>query len=427
VRTSGIAGPGEGEGEDRLRAASRPTCPTVRAAVGWAVLVAIAVGPPALAAGGGQEPSGESRRARVEVTGTPAGPETLTAGLVAAARLAVPALATARVTLASTWPPLRPLPPGAREDVGIVVGTREPPPVAVGIPATLTNVAAPWEDAQALLQSNRPEVVTAAGPLYRAELSSGETARLVYHHQNGSEERPMDMVVTLANPTDSPARLWAAWGEGIDPDPTMAGHRGTRAFLEQYWHRAGVILSLPPRSTVVLERAEVPPRSVASGILQVAVLDGAWTRIAVDARRAREAGARSVEARSGAPETWQGPRGGAQLRRIASYTVGGPAAFMTVGDGSGSVYGVVHQFDLRLVNRLAAPATVSLVMHAGAGPARGTFLLDGTIVDTPLVTPGQPYTLATLSLGPRTERLLTVATMPEGGSSYPVILEAGPP
>lgn len=329
-------------------------------------------------------------------------------------------------------PPLVPLLPGTRVLRGVVFEAPGPGlfPQDYGVPIRITNVALPWSDAQTLLLSNSPETVSRGRILYRAIVDDGQTVRLVFHHKNGSRRRPMTFTVAVANPTESDLTLWVSSGIGGPvPDELGAGHQAARDFLEQYWDRAGFLLHRPARAAQALVVERVPPLAVVSGVLQLALVEGARLDLTVAARFGGEREAAAP------PPAVQGDEEGSpappQVAGVASYVAGGPAALLTVRVSREAAprgtYGVVSTFAVRLSNPLPVPVEARLTMHANGGPARGTFRIGDRVVDTPLVVPHMPRTLATLRLAPGAVRTLVVFSMAESGSSYPVLLVLGPP
>lgn len=408
-----------------------------------ALLLAVALLTPA-AAGGALPPPGVPASLRVEVTGSPAPVETLVGGLVAAARARLPGAQRARVALAAVWPPLSALPPASRVDAGATFelwGPDDAPPLGYALPVTITNVALPWTDAQALLVSNDPETVTGSGTLYRVAIAAAPV-RLVYHHQNGDPRRPLRLAATLENPTAAPAVVWATVGSGgPSGDELGAGHDAARAFLVQYAHRARFRLDIPAGGRADLASYDLPPHAIASGVVQLTPVEGTDLDLVLTARRFGEPASVGVDVAS-APEDrvhQRGVFGAPEVYRALSYAVDGPDAFMVLGDPGDALrpagesgtplrgnYGVVYTFDVRLENATSHPAAPALVLHAEGGPVRGTFLVDGAPVEVPPVLPNRPRVLATVDLPPHTRRALRIVTMPESGSSYPALLTLGP-
>jgi hypothetical protein len=122
-----------------------------------------------------------------------------------------------------------------------------------------------------------------------------------------------------------------------------------------------------------------------------------------------------------------------------TYTVGGPFAQMELAvdadllhEGQTGMllqgnYGVVYRFNVDVSNPTETPATAALVLHADGGQARGTFLVDDQLIESPLVQPRAPQVIFSTKLAPQSRRMMHILTVPESGSNYPVRLTLGTP
>jgi len=122
--------------------------------------------------------------------------------------------------------------------------------------------------------------------------------------------------------------------------------------------------------------------------------------------------------------------GNAQL----NYTVGGDDADLVLGDTDPTPpnvnpssdghdygdYGVVHTIDVTLANPGSTPAAAYLFLQPLAGPARGSFLIDGNLVDVGCVRVPSRYQVTAFELSPGQTSHTVVQTMTDGGSFYPV-------
>jgi hypothetical protein len=402
------------------------------------VLVALLAGIP----GEAQVPAPPGTPLAVRVTGTPVLPDTLRLAIATAARLASVAPPFARIEVHGTRPPLAPLaaPADATLEATLAISLPGAPPARRVVPVAVTPVVLPWSDAQALFVSNSPETLPFGKVLYAGSLARAQTVRLLYHHQNGSQSRRMTIRVDLSNPTRSPVTLWVTAGSGgPSPGELAAGHEAAKSFLEQYWDRSGFVLTLPPTTTVPLLVHDLPPRDIASGVVQASLLEGAHLNVEVVARAEGEPEPPPL---SFAPDADLEHQRGAfprpQVTRSLSYTVGGPGAEMVLGADADLLpearsrtplqgnYGVTYWFAVEIANPTLLPAAVALVMHADGGPARGTFLVDGQVVDGPPVLPRAPRILTTVHVPPLARQLVRIGTMPESGSNYPVRLTLEP-
>jgi len=402
-----------------------------------AIAVACALVGQGSAAGTAQPSPAPTGALRVNVTGGPAPVATLRLAIATAVRAALPEARNAEITVLSTTPPASPLDVDANTTVRATVAISAPPrPRQVRmLPVTLVNEIAPWSDAQVLLVSNSPETLPFGKVLYNGSLASGQVARLLYHHQNGSTTQRMTITVALSNPTRSAITLWVN-GTGAGPTTTelASGHAAARGFLEQYWRHAGFFVEIPANTTLPLLVQDLPPRGIVSGIAQLALVDGERLNLQVVARLAGEM---DPPTESYTPDFDSSHQRGAFARpevwRSLAFVVGGPPLVMTLGaDGdllqgaSGAKlagnYGVAYAFTVQVTNPTPGRAAVSLVMHADGGQAQGTFFIGQQIVDGPVVEPGAPKVVTTIRLAPQTSRAVRISTMPEGGSNYPVHL-----
>ncbi len=412
--------------------------PRTRHAALLTAIAAVLLDMPRGALGGDAPPLLLPQRLHVEVTGGPAPVETLRHAILTTLRTQVPILRDARVDLERTNPPLEPLPPSSEITVLATLGAAVSggPRFSRAVPVVLTNTILPWSDAEVLLVSNSPESLPFGKMLYLGTLTAPQTVRLLYHHQNGSRGRHMVLTVSVSNPAAEPVRLWASGGSGgPDTDEFIAGHEAARRFLDQYWRHAGFLVRIPANTTVPLFVHDLAPRAAVSGLAQIGLVEGQRLNLQVTARLEGEMDPPTA---SYDPDFDRSHQRGAfahpQIARFLAYTVGGPPLVMTLGDQADLLregqsrlplagnYGVVYMFEVRAANPTAVPVSIALVMHADGGEARGTFIVDNTIVSSPVVRPAAPRALTTIRLDPAARRILRIATMPESASSYPVRL-----
>ncbi|HLW59366.1 MAG TPA: hypothetical protein VKV57_05505 [bacterium] len=377
----------------------------------------------------------------VEVTGDPTPVETLRLAILTAARAEVPEVRGGRVALQETAPPLQPLPLAAEMALRAVVqvsssGLRS---LTATVPVEITNASFPWADAGELLVSNSPETLSFGKVLLDGALSTGQTVRLLYHHQNGSAAQHMTIAVNLSNPARTPIELWLMGSAGnAGGDELVIGHAAAHAFLDQYWHHAGFILRIPPNTTVPLFLHDLAPGAVASGLVQLGLIDGDRLNLQVFARLDGETDPPTA---SYAPNVDKIHRRGVfehpYLVRPLSFTVGDPLLSMMVGDDLDALhesqtgaalngnYGVVYTFPVELDNPRPLPALLGLVMHADGGQAGATILADDRVFDIPQVRSGDRRLVMTIHLAPGEHRRLVISTMPESGANYPIRLTLG--
>jgi len=377
----------------------------------------------------------------VSVTGGPAPLETLRLAIESATRAALPEAREAQVQVVDVSPPLAPLGPGASAAVRATVELSSPsgPTQRRMLPVVLTNSILPWSDAQVLLVSNSPETLSFSKVLYSGTLVSGQVARLLYHHQNGSKAQRMTLEVTLSNPTSAALTLWVTGAAAGPASNELAiGHAAALRFLDQETLHAGFVMSIPPNTTMPLFVQDLPPLGLVSGLAQLALVGGDRLNLQVVARLGGEADPPTDSYAPDFDATHQrGAFGQPAIVRALTYAAGGPPLVMTLGASADLLhaasnvalqgnYGVVYTFNVEVSNPTDAPVLASLVMHADGGQARGTFIVDGQVVDGPVVEANAPQLVTTVRLAPGLTRTLQIITMPESGSNYPVRLLLGP-
>lgn len=380
----------------------------------------------------------------VSVTGGPATLDTLRLAIITAARLTFGYQTSGIVvTLADTQPALVPLDAAASETVtaALNVAPAGAPAVTRMMRVALTNAIIPWNDAETLLVSNSPETIPFGKVLYKGALTTSQTVRLLFHHQNGSKSQHMFVTVTLSNPASDAATAWVQGAVGgPSQDEVTPGHDAARLFLSDYARHAGFLVRLPANTTVPVVVEDLAPLAITSGIMQVGLVDGSRLNLQVAARKTSESDPPML---SYAPDFDRVHQRGAfvrpQIGRTVTYTVGGPPAQMDLAvdadllhEGqTGTLlqgnYGVVYRFDVNVTNPTPVQATAALVLHADGGQARGTFLIGDQMVESPLVQPHAPQVIFTLPLPPQSRRTLRILTVPESGSNYPVKLTLGAP
>jgi hypothetical protein len=117
----------------------------------------------------------------------------------------------------------------------------------------------------------------------------------------------------------------------------------------------------------------------------------------------------------------------------ARYIVGEHWTFVPVGmaegDGAPSAadaergnagdYGVLYTIRLTLQNPLSTPQKVEVAFGAGGGPVMAVFNIGGQYLEIDETDPPGQRPLAHFTLRPHETRLVTLRTVPLGGSTYP--------
>ncbi len=294
-------------------------------------------------------------------------------------------------------------------------------------------IPAPQLTADVLLVSNLPEKVTEPAVLLREAVAEGGSTRLLWHHVNLAD-RALWMAVLLHNLADSDARVHFTGAKaGPSTDEIFAGHTAATRFLSDLFSGTGYVLTIPPRTSIELSAVKLRPFELASGLARLVPLQQAQLIIEVVFKQRR---AQSGFFSSVAQNLHDNPNtSGFEFEgdRIVDlrHTVGGGWGFYSLGKGidvnsrgrelAGS-YGVLHRINAVVENPTNQPAVVEVVMRPRGGIARGTFWIDGKLVETPMLTNASEQVIYRAMVGAKSTYSVQVATVPESGSHYPILL-----
>ncbi len=394
------------------------------------LLLCALLAPPGLSSPpGGELPDAVS----VRVTGNLAPPDLVAEAVVQTVHQVVRRLPGASVEV--QLPPLAALGPEA--DVVLVVPVRVRHPYGTAVRKAVTvrirNDPVGLEDPSRLVVSNNPERLYTPGLLLQERVRSGEAVRLLYHHQNATG-REMVVLLRLANPGSEEAQ---AHLQPALPSPwhdTMAtGHAAARRFLQLVSAGAGYVLTLPPRHTLTLWAQRFPTGFVASGLVQVQVLEGAELEVTVGVRPSYvldHAPLPELE-----PEPTPHPRGvyGRPVVELAARLLPDGAGGVEVGASrsvrevrTGTVlvgdYGVTYRVQLELLNPESEPKEARIVVRAAGGPAYAAFAVQGQLVDLSYLPAGAERAVIPVQLPASEAGTVLLLTVPSSGSYLPLRL-----
>jgi hypothetical protein len=374
------------------------------------------------------------------VTGDPAQPDWLAGAITKWVARVTPTMPYANMSASVTQPPV-PLMPGATAQF----------PVSVQITSdgryfdqtgsttvSVQNTALPPFDPALLFYDDDPEHVAADGVLFRGTVSAAQPARLYYYHDETAD--PRLLVVAMQNPGDAPASVQLTDAmAGPNMDVMQVGQSLTQRFLATKAAQESVVFDLSQNQPVFITNLVMSSRQLIAGTADVRVLSGGPVQMTVLAVSPgvdpRTLLGGPVLPGDGHHRTGIFSIAGFGNDRLA-YTVGGDDTTLVLGDTEPTPpnvdasaaghdygdYGVVHTIDVTLNNPADVPATVYLFMQPLAGPARGTFLVDGKSVDVGCVRVPSRYQVTAFDLTPGQTSHAVVQTMTDGGSFYPVRL-----
>ncbi|MBI1756977.1 MAG: hypothetical protein HYR64_07720 [Fimbriimonas ginsengisoli] len=321
---------------------------------------------------------------------------------------------------------------------------------------TVRNEALPVRREEELWYCNSPEHIRKFGPLFASRLAPNTPIRLLYHHVNDLPEVAF-FKVQAVNADSRPARLLIIPGDSKPGrDPIQAGLEAGSQFLRAWSRSSGEIVTVPPHSSLPISLRSLSPGQTTSGLCMLQLLEGGSSSVLVraDVREPfpldlrwglaiksstpwREVGAKRINeydrpARAVTEFIYPNPFQNLE----AKYEVGGPYTFVRIGqqpnrrkDGRDNLegnFGVFYAVHARLVNPTEAPEDVELVYEASAGYSGALVLINGDLVQTPILKPKGEYRLAKVHLEPDASKSLFIQTLPLSGGSYPATLTLRP-
>lgn len=296
-----------------------------------------------------------------------------------------------------------------------------------------------------LFYDDDPEHVTQDGVLFRGTVSAAQPTRLYYYHDNAADARRLAVAVTSDSQDPTSVQLVDA-SAGPNMDVMHVGQTLTRNFLLTKARNEGVVVNLTQDDAYLLADVPMASRQLVTGTVDLRVLSGGPIVVTVLAVSP------GVDPRSllGAPVLPGDGHHRTGVFRIGSlgsdaltYTAGGPDATLVIGDTDPTPpsadptapghdygdYGVIHSIDVTMSNPGTQASSAYLFFKPLAGPARGSFLIDGNLVDIGCVRLRTPYQITSFQLTAGQTYRTVIATMTDGGSFYPaqIGLTATPP
>ncbi|MCD6309725.1 MAG: hypothetical protein J7M18_03360 [Candidatus Eremiobacteraeota bacterium] len=289
-----------------------------------------------------------------------------------------------------------------------------------------------------LMVSNRPEEIKENGILISGSLDRENPIRLLYSHKNGGEKTRI-IWVSLENPGDEPARaLVIPATAGPSPYEMAVGIRSVQRFLECLAGKAGYIVNLPVKSSITLSEQWLSKGDVVGGFFQVQALQGDDLTLKVTTT---EVGAQEDILGMIPPRfdpfrvhphgIFSGPdfilEG--ELRfpdGEADFEIGGEPYLLDDESGQPNLgnYGSLYQINITMDNPDDKEHVLELYFEPLNGISQACFMISGRIYNIGMTRPGARICWYRESIPPGTKKEMTIYTMPQPGSYYPVKLTA---
>jgi len=293
-------------------------------------------------------------------------------------------------------------------------------------------ISAPTTSPESVLVSNEPERVTGPGTLLRESLAGGESCRLLWHHLNDNASVPLTFAVRVVNTSDEPAKVFILGDEaGPSTDEIHSGHVAMYDFWRMLLGSVGYVATVPPASAWQAYQCTTVPSRIVSGICQMTNIGPEAVMIEVVARSGASdmplvAVDTDAEHLSRLSEFRYDARQTAEL----FHQIGGAWSFLRIGKPSTDPdivqlpghYGVLYDITVNVDNARQQPVTFEIVTTAAGGAGRGVYLIDGHLTDTGTMRPYEERRLWRGLVAAGASRSLSVQTIPQAGSNYPVML-----
>jgi len=306
----------------------------------------------------------------------------------------------------------------------------------------LENVALPRIRPSRLMVSDYPEQLHENGVLFTATLDRTAPQRFLYYHYNPGDQPARRILLRAQNGSAQPAMLQFITGEaGPGPNEMEVGHSSTVRFLVREAQNEGNVVVVPPNGTVTLVDQLLPPQTCVSNLVQLRELDGDPVALTLVAQNASDSIDKAVDSAALLESQVKHARG---VYRVPEFyfdyvytidangndlemPIGGlPLPNLREGEALAGDYGVMQSINLTIVNPTAGQVPIALYENPRGGRATGTYLIDRTLVQSHAVPAFSRWKLREYKVPAHSTFRVTIVTMPEGGSSYPVRLIVAP-
>ena len=183
----------------------------------------------------------------------------------------------------------------------------------------------------------------------------------------------------------------------------------------------------------------MPAGTILTELLQLRVLDGGSVHLTLFAQNQSDdpnAPLRRTALLSGTANHARGIYRIPEFHYATQWDVTGPYLELPIGQiplpntlkgqALSGDYGVLEDFTVNIQNPLATPQSIAIYENPRGGHATASYLIDGVLVQSHQVPPFSRYKVRQYEIPARGFVRVTIVTMPEGGSSYPLRLIFAP-
>ncbi len=302
------------------------------------------------------------------------------------------------------------------------------------------NIATPRISPDTLMVSDFPERLTENGTLFATDLRHDVPSRFLYFHYNPPAQPDRRLVLVAQNQSAEPATLQYISGRGgPTANEAEVGHAATKNFLVNVVQNQGRLIVIPANTTMNLTSQDLPAGMIVANLLQLRVLDGGDVHLTLVAQNASDDPDSALTTGALLSSTVKHARGIYSIpefhfatqwnvnEEYLDLTIGQiPLPNTMAGEALAGDYGVLQSFVVNVQNPLSTPQSIAIYENPRGGSATGTFIIDGVIVQSHRVPAFSRYKVRQYVVPARGFVRVTIVTIPEAGSSYPLRLEFAP-
>jgi len=295
-----------------------------------------------------------------------------------------------------------------------------------------------FRESKLLMVSDRPENFDTDGMLFKGKFDKDTPTRLLYYHKN-ADKKPRRFWIELKNNSNKPVKVLISGAMG-GPDRwgVTVGHEAAMRFLRVYNKGIGYTIHIPPRKSVALVDLRIAKDQILCGYFHLQIREGDELEVYVKNSRKMDgvANGRHLPLLTEPFDPFKiHPKGifkPAYLEEDMEYVIGeddeaacvvGQAPWLIdsiSGEPNNGNYGVFYRFNLNLKNPTDEIKRIGFFLVPKGVLARGSFIMDGRVMETTLVRYPSRILFAAVDVGPKSEKKISILTTPEGGSYYPV-------
>jgi hypothetical protein len=308
------------------------------------------------------------------------------------------------------------------------------------VQVAISNIGEGFSESKQLMVSDRPERISQDGILFYGKFDQYTPSRLLYYHQN-ADRVPRRLWIELKNTSNETVQIMTGGAmSGPDRYGTTVGHAAAMRILETYQKGLGYSIHIPPGKSAVIIDMQLGVEQIVCGYTHLQIRKGKEVEVYVKNSSTLEgdSNGKTMTLLTQPFDPFKiHPKGiftPANIDEEIEYNVAeddnvsmsiGLAPWLidaVSGEPNNGNYGVFYRFKVRLKNPTPNVKRIGFYFVPKGNLARGSFIIDGRLMETILVRYPTELIFAAIDLKPNSEKVVEIVTTPEGGSYYPVEL-----